>query len=37
MKPLDPSVKPLLGSLAELHEKDLKWKLVTNESVETDF
>lgn len=37
MKPLDPSVKPLLESLAELHEKDAKWKLVINESVETDF
>jgi hypothetical protein len=37
MKPLDPSVKPLLESLAELHEKDARWKLVINESVETDF
>lgn len=37
MKPLDPSVKPLLESLAALHEKDTKWKLVINESVETDF
>lgn len=37
MKPLDPSVKPLLASLAALHEKDAKWKLVINESVETDF
>jgi hypothetical protein len=37
MKPLDPSVKPLLESLAELHEKDAKWKLVINESVEIDF
>lgn len=36
MKPLDPSVKPLLESLPELHEKDAKWKLVINESVETD-
>jgi predicted transcriptional regulator of viral defense system len=34
---LDPSVKPLLESLAELHEKDAKWKLVINESVEIDF
>lgn len=37
MKPLDPSVKPLLESMAALHEKDAKWKLVINESVETDF
>jgi hypothetical protein len=35
--PLDPSVKPLLESLAELHEKDTKWKLVINEPVEIDF
>lgn len=34
--PLDPSVKPLIESLAELHEKDSKWKLVINESVEID-
>jgi predicted transcriptional regulator of viral defense system len=37
MKPLDPSVKPLLESMTALHEKDAKWKLVINESVETDF
>lgn len=37
MKPLDPSVKPLLATLAALHEKNAKWKLVINESVETDF
>lgn len=35
--PLDPSVKPLIASPAELHEKDAKWKLVINEPVETDF
>lgn len=35
--PLDPSVKPLIESLAELHEKDAKWKLVINEAVEIDF
>lgn len=34
---LDPSAKPLLVSLAELHEKDPKWKLVINETVEVDF
>lgn len=37
MKPLDPSVRPLLASLAVLHEKDAKWKLVINETVEPDF
>lgn len=35
--PLDPSVKPLIESLAELHEKDARWKLVINEPVEIDF
>lgn len=35
--PLDPSVKPLIASPAELHKKDAKWKLVINEPVETDF
>ncbi len=35
--PLDPSVKPLIASLAELHDKDPKWKLVINEPVEIDF
>lgn len=34
---LDPSVKPLIASLAEPHEKDAKWKLVINEPVEIDF
>ena len=34
---LEPSVKPLIESLAEFHEKDAKWKLVINELVETDF
>jgi predicted transcriptional regulator of viral defense system len=36
MKPLDPSVKPLLESQTAPHEKDAKWKLLINESVETD-
>src|SRR5690606_34295878 len=36
-KPFDPSVKPLLASPAVLHEKDAKWKLVINETVEADF
>ncbi len=35
--PLDPSVKPLIESLSESHEKNAKWKLVINESVEIDF
>jgi predicted transcriptional regulator of viral defense system len=34
---LDPSVRPLIESLAEFHEKDAKWKLVINEPVEIDF
>jgi predicted transcriptional regulator of viral defense system len=34
--PLDPSVKPLIASLANPHEKDAKWKLVINETVEID-
>lgn len=42
MKPLDPSVKPLVESFAPLleekgHEKDAKWMLVINEPVEVDF
>ncbi len=36
MKPLDPSVKPLLPELAALYEKDSRWKLVINEIVEVD-
>ena len=35
--PLDPAAKPLIASLAELHDKDPKWKLVINEPVEIDF
>jgi hypothetical protein len=37
MKPLDPCVKPLTESLAELHKKDAKWMFVINESVEIDY
>lgn len=37
MKLLDPSVKPLSESLVALHEKNAKWKLIINESVEIDF
>ena len=34
--PLDPAVKPLIESLADVHEKNAKWKLVINETVEID-
>lgn len=37
MKLLDPSVKPLIASLADVHEKDAKWMLMINEPVEIDF
>ncbi len=36
-KPLDPSVKPLLEAMADSYEKDSKWKLIINETVEIDF
>jgi predicted transcriptional regulator of viral defense system len=35
--PLDPSVKPLVESLAGLNEKNSRWKLIINEPVEIDF
>lgn len=34
---LDPSVKPLIEELSGLYEKESRWKLVLNESVEVDF
>lgn len=34
---LDPSVKPLIESLAGQYDKDQRWKLVINETVEVDF
>lgn len=37
MVALDPSIKPLLESLSELYEKDSRWMLTINESVEVDF
>ena len=37
MKSLDSSVKPLIESLAEVHEKNTKWMLVIDEPVEIDF
>jgi hypothetical protein len=33
LKPLDPSVKPLLVSPAALEEKVARWKLILNETV----
>lgn len=37
MKPLNPSVKPLIESLGDQHERNSKWMLVINEPVEVDF
>ena len=37
MKPLDPSVKLLIEGMADLAEKDNKWMLIINESVEIDL
>jgi predicted transcriptional regulator of viral defense system len=34
--PLNPAVKPVVESLAELHERNSRWKLVINEPVEVD-
>ena len=34
---LDPSVKPLITSLAEEAPRVAKWKLILNEPVEADF
>lgn len=34
---LDPSVKPLVEGLSDLHEKAPDWRLIVNESVEVDF
>lgn len=34
--PLDPSVKPLIESLPDLQEKDSRWKLIINETLEVD-
>ena len=35
--PIDPSVKPLIESLAGQHKRDQRWKLILNEQVEVDF
>ncbi len=32
--PLDPAVKPLVAALAQVHERNAKWKLLINETVE---
>jgi hypothetical protein len=37
MKPLDPSIKPLIEGLDGLAEKDSKWMLTINESLEIDL
>lgn len=37
MAALNPAAQPVIASLAELHEKNSKWKLVINEPVEIDF
>ena len=32
--PLDPAVKPIVAALAQVHERNAKWKLMINETVE---
>jgi len=32
--PLDPAVKPIVAALAQVHERNAKWKLLINETVE---
>ncbi len=34
MLPLDPAVKPIVAVLAQVHERNTKWKLMINEMVE---
>ena len=34
MMPLDPAVKPIVAALDKVHEKNSKWKLIINETVE---
>lgn len=34
---LDPSVKPLIEGLSDSQEKEPRWRLILNESVEVDF
>jgi predicted transcriptional regulator of viral defense system len=33
--PLDPAVKPIVAALAQVHERNAKWKLLINETVES--
>ncbi len=35
--PLDPAAKPLIASLADASEKNSRWKLLINETVELEF
>jgi hypothetical protein len=37
LKPLDPSIKPLVEGMNDLTEKDSKWMLTINERVEIDL
>ena len=32
--PLDPAVKPIVAALAQAHERNVKWKLMINETVD---
>ena len=32
--PLDPAVKPIVAALAQVHERNAKWKLMINETVD---
>ena len=34
MLPLDPAAKPIVAALAQAHERNAKWKLMINETVE---
>jgi predicted transcriptional regulator of viral defense system len=34
MQQLDPAVKPIVAALAQAHERNAKWKLMINETVE---
>ena len=34
--PLNPSIRPLIASAAEVHETDATWKIILNESIEVD-
>jgi hypothetical protein len=36
MLPLDPAVKPIVAAKAQAHERNAKWKLLINETLETE-